>query len=131
MLDRDLQPDRRLDQRRVHVSLDVPLGHPGIIGFHMLFAISIQSAFRAAHRDNVCEAIAALDAHVIRDGSEAMRRIGIAVAQCVLSPVLVQCMVRRLTAREKLRDERSLRQCIRPLGGEDLLAIMRYAAFLS
>jgi hypothetical protein len=44
---------------------------------------------------------------------------------------LVQCMVRRLTAREKLGDERSLRQCIRPFGGEDLLAMMRYAAFLS
>jgi eukaryotic-like serine/threonine-protein kinase len=44
---------------------------------------------------------------------------------------LVQCMVRRLTAREKLRDERSLRQCIRPFGGEGLLAMMRYAAFLS
>jgi hypothetical protein len=41
-------------------------------------------------------------------------------------------MVRRLTAREKLVDEESLRQCIRPVcGGFVLLAMMRYAAHLS
>ena len=32
----------------------------------------------------------------------------------------------RATAREKLLDEESLRQCIRPMCGEDLLAMMRY-----
>jgi hypothetical protein len=43
-----------------------------------------------------------------------------------------KCMVRRLTAREKLVDEESLRQCIRPVCGEFvLLAMMRYAAYLS
>jgi hypothetical protein len=31
---------------------------------------------------------------------------------------LLKCMVRRLTAREKLVDEESLRQCIRPVCGE-------------
>jgi hypothetical protein len=31
---------------------------------------------------------------------------------------VAECMVRRLTAREKCWDEESLRQCIRPLGGE-------------
>jgi hypothetical protein len=31
---------------------------------------------------------------------------------------LAECMVRRLTAREKFRMKESLRQCIRPLGGE-------------
>jgi hypothetical protein len=31
---------------------------------------------------------------------------------------LAECMVRRLNAREKLRMKESLRQCIRPLGGE-------------
>src|ERR1035441_9213152 len=44
---------------------------------------------------------------------------------------LVQCMVRRLTAMERLGDERRLRQCNRPLGREDLLAMMKYSAFLS
>jgi hypothetical protein len=33
-------------------------------------------------------------------------------------PELVKCMVRRPTAREKLVDEESLRQCIRPVCGE-------------
>jgi hypothetical protein len=41
-------------------------------------------------------------------------------------------MVRRATAREKLWMKESLRQCIRPVGGEFvLLAMMRYAAYLS
>ena len=40
-------------------------------------------------------------------------------------------MVRRLTAREKLADEESLRQCIRPVVESVLLAMMRYAAYLS
>jgi hypothetical protein len=40
-------------------------------------------------------------------------------------------MVRRVNAREKFRMKESLRQCIRPLGGEFLLALMRYAAYLS
>ena len=31
---------------------------------------------------------------------------------------LAQCMVRRVNAREKFRMKESLRQCIRPLGGE-------------
>ena len=31
---------------------------------------------------------------------------------------LAECMVRRVNAREKLRMKESLRQCIRPLGGE-------------
>ena len=31
---------------------------------------------------------------------------------------LAECMVRRLTAREKLVDEESLRQCIRPVCGD-------------
>ena len=31
---------------------------------------------------------------------------------------LAECMVRRVNAREKLRMKDSLRQCIRPLGGE-------------
>jgi hypothetical protein len=39
--------------------------------------------------------------------------------------------VRRLTAREKLVDEESLRQCIRPVVESVLLAMMRYAAYLS
>src|ERR1017187_5619852 len=42
-----------------------------------------------------------------------------------------QCMVRRVNAREKFRMNESLRQCIRPLGGKVLLALMRYAAYLS
>jgi len=32
--------------------------------------------------------------------------------------VVSECMVRRLTAREKLVDEESLRQCIRPVCGD-------------
>jgi hypothetical protein len=44
---------------------------------------------------------------------------------------LLKCMVRRLTAREKLVDEESLRQCIRPVVWRCLLAMMRYAASLS
>jgi hypothetical protein len=35
-----------------------------------------------------------------------------------LSGDVAECIVRRLTAREKCWDEESLRQCIRPLGGE-------------
>jgi hypothetical protein len=31
---------------------------------------------------------------------------------------LAECMVRRVNAREKFRMKESLRQCIRPLGGE-------------
>ena len=43
-----------------------------------------------------------------------------------------ECMVRRVNAREKFRMKESLRQCIRPLGGGSfLLALMRYAAYLS
>ncbi len=33
-------------------------------------------------------------------------------------PELAECMVRRVNAREKFRMKESLRQCIRPLGGE-------------
>ena len=33
-------------------------------------------------------------------------------------PNLPNCMVRRVNAREKLRMKESLRQCMRPLGGE-------------
>jgi hypothetical protein len=35
-----------------------------------------------------------------------------------VGPELAECMVRRVNAREKFRMKESLRQCIRPLGGE-------------
>ena len=49
----------------------------------------------------------------------------------LLARELAECMVRRLTAREKLVDEESLLQCIRPVVESVLLAMMRYAAYLS
>ena len=44
---------------------------------------------------------------------------------------LAEGIVRRVNAWEKLRMKESLRQCIQPLGGEFLLALLRYAAHLS
>src|SRR5665213_2441242 len=44
---------------------------------------------------------------------------------------LAECMVRRVNAREKFRMKESLRQCIRPVVESVLLAMMRYAAYLS
>src|ERR1039458_4365719 len=55
---------------------------------------------RLCPRSLVCEGLRLLDADVSN------------------ADELAECMVRRVNAREKFRMKESLRQCIRPLGGE-------------
>src|SRR5664280_3849625 len=53
-----------------------------------------------------------------RLGEGGLSRVSSAPKACSVNSNLPQCMVRRLTAREKLVDEESLRQCIRRVCGD-------------
>jgi hypothetical protein len=66
-----------------------------------------------------------------RLGEGGLSRVSSAPKAYSVNSNLPQCMVRRLTAREKLVDEESLRQCISLFVEMCLLAMMRYAAYLS
>jgi hypothetical protein len=68
------------DERRVEVAGDVLFRLTGIAGLEMSFAVLIEAALRRAHRDHVEKTVAAVDAHVIGYGAEAVRWIEVAVA---------------------------------------------------
>src|SRR6202034_2141463 len=68
----------------VHVAAEIALLPSRIAWLQVIFAVSVKSPLGRAHRSHVRKPVAALDAHVIRDRSEAVRGIQIAVAQSVL-----------------------------------------------
>ncbi len=70
---------RRANERRVHVAQRVRLPAARIVRLER-FLIKLEPARRAAHGDEILQAIAAIDVHALRDRTESVRGIEIAVA---------------------------------------------------
>src|SRR5207253_11330095 len=79
-------PLGRLDEACVHVSALVGFFPFGVAVGNMFGTITSQPLFRGAHRYQGVEFISAVDIHVVRHRTEAMRRIEVTVPIQVIDP---------------------------------------------